>query len=304
MADYRTISVGFWHDEYTETLNATERLFYIYLFTNPHLSNAGVLKITPRKMAFETGIDDVRPCIERLKADGKLMEVDGFYWTVNFIRHQTSNSPKIVISIMKSLRRLPEALSEMIRGKYPAIEKASQKGIDTVTGKADKVSIPYQYPIDTTPIPTVEYELESEPELEEKKNIPSARQKSRFRDEGYSFSDWFAQNLKPDSIKFNNKAREEWSMVWYRLRETDGRSSEADKAMMLKAIEWARNNEFWKKYFRTPMKLRKKNPDGEMYIDVFIEQMKDQKLRRANVQQTNDQHEHVYTLPTPLTRGE
>ena len=185
MADYRTVSVSFWNDDYIEELSASERLFFIYLFTNPHINNAGVLKITPRKMAFETGIDDVQSYIERLKTDGKLVEIEGYFWVTGFIKHQTANSPKIAASIIKILEKIPEQLSFKIRERYTHIEEHYLKAIKTLRDPnktllkaeqypTDMVSIPNQNPNDTLSIGPVEPEPESKPESEVKKKGESA----------------------------------------------------------------------------------------------------------------------------------
>jgi hypothetical protein len=50
------------------------------------------------------------------------------------------------------------------------------------------------------------------------------------------------------------------------------------KDEILKAIFWARNNDFWKPNFCSPMKLEKKNKDGVTYIDVFLEKAGNYKI--------------------------
>ena len=42
------------------------------------------------------------------------------------------------------------------------------------------------------------------------------------------------------------------------------------KDEILKATFWARNDEFWKPNFCSPMKLEKKNKEDVLYIDVFL----------------------------------
>ena len=42
------------------------------------------------------------------------------------------------------------------------------------------------------------------------------------------------------------------------------------KDEILKATFWARNDDFWKTNFFSPMKLEKKNKEGVTYIDVFL----------------------------------
>lgn len=50
------------------------------------------------------------------------------------------------------------------------------------------------------------------------------------------------------------------------------------KDEILKAIFWARNDDFWKPNFCSPMKLEKKNKDGVTYIDVFLEKAGNYKI--------------------------
>ncbi len=46
MATYRTIRMAFWSDPYIETLSASEKLLYLYLFSCPHTNNLGLLAVS------------------------------------------------------------------------------------------------------------------------------------------------------------------------------------------------------------------------------------------------------------------
>jgi hypothetical protein len=78
-----------------------QKLLYLYLFTSPSTNNLGVLSVTVRKIAFETGLDedDVREFLEDLEFDGRIVKEDGDIWVCGFIRHQCSTSPKILTSL-------------------------------------------------------------------------------------------------------------------------------------------------------------------------------------------------------------
>ena len=58
MATYRTIRMSFWNDPAIESLPPADKLLYLYLFTCPHANNLGVLSVSLRKMAFETGLSE------------------------------------------------------------------------------------------------------------------------------------------------------------------------------------------------------------------------------------------------------
>ena len=58
MATYRTIRMAFWNNPAIEDMPPEQKLLYLYLFTSPHTNNLGVLSVTVRKIAFETGLDE------------------------------------------------------------------------------------------------------------------------------------------------------------------------------------------------------------------------------------------------------
>lgn len=124
MAEYRTVRMDFWGDPFIEALPAEGKLFYLYLMTCSHTNNLGLLEITRRRMAFETGLDQAKvdELLAMLEAEGKLVTDGDAVWLRNFIRHQTSTSPMII----KGLTRLyPQVGSSRIRadlcGRYPDV---------------------------------------------------------------------------------------------------------------------------------------------------------------------------------------
>jgi len=50
------------------------------------------------------------------------------------------------------------------------------------------------------------------------------------------------------------------------------------KDEILKATFWARNDDFWKTNFCSPLKLEKKNKEDVLYIDVFLEKSGNYKI--------------------------
>ena len=88
-----------------------QKLLYLYLFTSPSTNNLGVLSVTVRKIAFETGLDedDVREFLEDLEFDGRIVKEDGDIWVCGFIRHQCSTSPKILTSLRALLPTVESA---------------------------------------------------------------------------------------------------------------------------------------------------------------------------------------------------
>lgn len=174
MAEYRTIRMAFWNDPFVEELEAGEKLLYLYLFTCPHTNNLGVLEVSRRKIAFETGLDvaTVNAGLEKLEKAGKIVTDATFILLTRFIRHQTTTSPKIAQALKGMLAGVSSGkLRNALCLGYPHIFGAlPQSGypIDTVSigyqDHTDTLSIPYPDPIHTVGIPPAEEEEEREEE--------------------------------------------------------------------------------------------------------------------------------------------
>lgn len=177
MAEYRTIRMSFWNDPYIEELCAEEKLLYLYLFTSPHTNNLGILEITRRKMAFESGLspEAVDKGIARFEADGKAVLDGNMLWLTNFIKNQTSTSGMLI----KGLRNLLAATeSEKIRERVSARYPALFGGADTASRDNQTVSDS----MDTLSIPSGEKEEEREKEKENTKNsIDNSKNQDRAR---------------------------------------------------------------------------------------------------------------------------
>lgn len=147
MAIYRTIRMAFWNNPAIEDMPPEQKLLYLYLFTSPNTNNLGVLSVTVRKIAFETGRDedDVREFLEDLEFDGRIVMEDGDIWVCGFIRHQCSTSPKI-LTLLRAL--LPTVESAAIR-------RAILKRYSHLFGAAP-------YPSDMVSLPSGESEREKE----------------------------------------------------------------------------------------------------------------------------------------------
>lgn len=174
MAEYRTIRMAFWNNPFVEELEAGEKLLYLYLFTCPHTNNLGILEVSRRKIAFETGLDveTVNAGLQKLEKAGKIVTDATFILLTRFIRHQTTTSPKIVQALKGMLAGVSSAkLRHALYSGYPSIFGGlSQSGYHTDTisigyqDHTDTVSIPYRDHIDTVGIPPAEEEEEREEE--------------------------------------------------------------------------------------------------------------------------------------------
>lgn len=157
--------MAFWSDPFIEALEATAKLLYVYLFTCQHTNNLGLLEITRKKIAFETGIpeESVNRHIEAFEASGKVVTDGAFIWLVTFIKNQCTTSPKLVSSLQGMI---PSVSSIKIRNEilryYPRLLSTPIKSNET------QYPLPLPHAIDTLSILSGEQEREEEREKERK----------------------------------------------------------------------------------------------------------------------------------------
>ena len=172
MAKYRTIQPEFWSDPYIEGLHGFGKLLYLYMITSLYTQNAGVLKVTTKKIGFETGasVEIVEDTLDKFEQDGKIVRDGALIWIVNFIKNQTNTSPKIIAGLREEIKDIEsEKILSAMRARYPHL-------FDTDgASNSDTLSIPYPHPTDTPYIPSGEKELEleskREKELESEKEL-------------------------------------------------------------------------------------------------------------------------------------
>ena len=144
MATYRTIRISFWNDPAIESLPPGDKLLYLYLFTCPHANNLGVLSVSLRKMAFETGLseDAIRRGLAAFESSGRIMRDGGHVWVCGFIRHQCSTSPKILTSLRALFPTVESAaIRAAILERYPHLFGAAPYSSDRVSvpsGESEK----------------------------------------------------------------------------------------------------------------------------------------------------------------------
>lgn len=147
MAEYRTLKMNFWNDPFIEDLPSSTKLLYLYLISSPHTNNLGVLEVTRRRIAYETGLDpqDVENGLAQLETAGKVFSDENIIWLCNFVKNQTTTSPKLVDSLKKLITNLSERLRQRVWEQYPFLfdgaTSSNTLSQDSADGK-DTLSIP------------------------------------------------------------------------------------------------------------------------------------------------------------------
>ncbi|WP_416144936.1 DnaD domain-containing protein [Planococcus koreensis] len=79
MAKFRMVDTEFWNDpQVQEQFTPEDKLFYLYLMTNPATKQIGIYTITKKKMAFELGysIETVNSLMNRFQSHHQLIDYD------------------------------------------------------------------------------------------------------------------------------------------------------------------------------------------------------------------------------------
>jgi hypothetical protein len=108
MSKTRMVRTDFWSDKYIVELDPSEKLAFIYLFTNARNNLCGMYQLSEKLMSFECGFDPyvTKNILERFEKDGKIKRVDGWVAIKNNIKNQAFNNPKIITGINREVSEL------------------------------------------------------------------------------------------------------------------------------------------------------------------------------------------------------
>ena len=168
MADYRSVQTRMWReDDWFQELDVEARLFWIYLFTNPSASPAGIYRLPLRTMAFESGVryETAQELMQRFAADGKAHYEDGVLWVVNMRRLQFptlidgSKEWQTAIRIQRDIDTIPDRCALKARylthSGYPTVYDTVENGktVKRVSilypDNDNTLPIPHEYPMNT-----------------------------------------------------------------------------------------------------------------------------------------------------------
>ena len=111
-AEYRSVQTRMWReDEWFQSLDTDARLLFIYLFTNPSASIAGIYRLPLRTIEFESGLDKARitELLTQFSAANKAHYADGVVWVVKMRENQIPGaiSPKVQVRLDKDIAAIP-----------------------------------------------------------------------------------------------------------------------------------------------------------------------------------------------------
>lgn len=107
MGVFRSIQTGFWKDpKVIEEMTPEDKLFFLYIMTNPNTTQIGIYKITKKQMAFELGysLESINALVDRFEKHHKLIKYNTETRTIaikNWGKYNLNRGGKPVIDCIK-----------------------------------------------------------------------------------------------------------------------------------------------------------------------------------------------------------
>lgn len=141
------IDTRFWSDGYIIDLDPSEKLLFIYLFTNSKTDICGAYEAPSKLIALETGIDKemVEKMLKRFEADRKIIRAGSWVYIVNFRKHQRWNK-SMEEGAKRSLGEVPHELAEKIEALASLGETAASLDTDCQIYKPKSIPEPESKP--------------------------------------------------------------------------------------------------------------------------------------------------------------
>ena len=133
MAIFRKIHTNFWEDEkIIDEFTPEDKLFMLYLMTNPHTNQIGCYQISTRQMEFETGYtkETILKLIKRFEDIHKIIkysEKTKEIFIINWYKYNWTKSPKVIsclkqeilsIKNLDFLKEIKDLLSDFVGDKH------------------------------------------------------------------------------------------------------------------------------------------------------------------------------------------
>jgi len=107
---HRQIKTSFWEDGYTLKLSKIEKLFFIYLFTNPKVNMVGIYELPDILILPTLGctLEELEKMKQKFEKDEKYFFYDGWVYINNFSKHNKySSAQNVVDSYLRDFNSIP-----------------------------------------------------------------------------------------------------------------------------------------------------------------------------------------------------
>jgi hypothetical protein len=137
----RILHTKIWEDDFFSDLTPEQKLLFMYYITNPRIGLTGIYEVTPRFIAFETGLS-----MDTIKtANAKFIQAGKIYFTKSWVYVKNSSKlggykgEKLNVAVEKEIESIPEAIYE----HFVTLSENS----DTLSDNGDGVSVYSDTPI-------------------------------------------------------------------------------------------------------------------------------------------------------------
>jgi DNA-binding MarR family transcriptional regulator len=111
---YRKVHESFWTDPDMEELTPEQKLFYLYLITNPACNQIGLYEFSVKRAAFETGYhqETIVKLLEQFEQMRKIKrsKTSKEILVIKFLAHNSSNSPKVQAHVQELLKKVKDTV--------------------------------------------------------------------------------------------------------------------------------------------------------------------------------------------------
>ena len=273
MAKFRQVYVEFWEDITVEGMTPEDKLFYLYLLTNPSTTQIGVYQITKKRMAFELGysMEALEGLFKRFIDHHNVIRYNEQTHEIaikNWGKYNLNRGGKPVEDCIK--RELPDVkdtdliayvaqqIPEESKVKY-LFEAYLAEGSDSFHDTGDESD---DEPSDDSYNDTGDDEggrtnkEEGINNKNKKKSDDSSRSRSKEYDTSslyYQMAERLYQKILENNPEHKKPNFQKWADDFRKLVELDKKKPD----VVFKMIDWVQKHEFWHVNILSPDKLRK-----------------------------------------------
>lgn len=136
MVDYSTMKTilgpKIWSDPDFEDLSSEAKLIVFWLLTSASRDNAGIVRISNKRIAFECSINDVNKYLDEAVQSGSFVKYEDRIWIKNWITKQIGVGGSLIKnnmlkSVLKCVEESPVKLQQLIIKEYPILKELKEK---------------------------------------------------------------------------------------------------------------------------------------------------------------------------------
>lgn len=131
-----------WSDPDFEDLSCEAKLIVFWLLTSASRDNAGIVRISNKRIAFECSISNVEKYLSEALQSGSFIKHKDRVWIKNWVTKQIGTGSGLIKnnmlkSVLKCVKECPKELQDIIINEYPILNELKDK--ETPSDGARKV---------------------------------------------------------------------------------------------------------------------------------------------------------------------